>query len=88
MAKKPRSVAETALRKYQQECGAHGLGIECALAQLAFFAVRLEEGSREDSWHKIMTNMAHVRREAKNVVHALELEYPPNYPEPTGVNHE
>lgn len=76
MAKRHSNTAEKALHAFQRECQNEGLGLECALAQLALFALRLEAAHREDSWQRTWTQLYHVRDEARNVLHALREEYP------------
>lgn len=74
--KKPKDMAGKALKRFQEECQEDGLGLECALAQLALFAIRMEQCHHEDSWQRTMSALWNIRNEAKNVVHALMAEYP------------
>lgn len=76
MAKKPKDMPSLAIRRFQAECKEEGLSLECALAQLALHAIRMEKGHREDSWQRTMASLWGVRSEAKNVIRALMVEYP------------
>lgn len=77
MAKnKPKDMISKALKRFQGECKQEGLGLECALAQLALHAIRMEQCHHDDSWQRTMSALWAIRNEAKNVVHALMVEYP------------
>jgi hypothetical protein len=74
--KKPKDMASKAVKRFQDECKEEGLSLECALAQLALMAIRMEKCHREDSWQRTMASLWSVRNEAKNVIRALMVEYP------------